>query len=291
MHSKTSILRSFFRPILRFLGMSTPPPPEFEFPGDSRVEDWESTLRDRYCSSDPEKSPRDRLRMETLKVTNIRRYKEKKHVEHEYLVAEVEDPVFGQPRYLLIERTVDDTLPANDTTARSPRSSRSALSLSSQSSLGMISKIPARDHVTKMASWPTGDILIDNIKCQGSKMILLHLAIAAKVVHDHNEKYHLFKRQCFWYTDVISGVLEKEFSLSKAKVSDTSLTADHAPDAEMERFDSLSGTYKKVKFYQRRIEVIDEIHAVFEAYRKNIETSVNLLNIGILLLTDHDHRS
>ena len=122
-------------------------------------------------------------------------------------------------------------------------------------------------------------------------MILHHLAIVAKVVHDHSEKYHLFKRQCFWYSDVVSGVLEKHFSLSKAKVSDTSLTADHATDAEMEVFDDLSGTYKKVKIYERRMEVIDEIHPVFVAYKKDIESSVNLLNICIFLLTNHDHRS
>ena len=122
-------------------------------------------------------------------------------------------------------------------------------------------------------------------------MILHHLAIVAKVVHDHSEKYHLFKRQCFWYSDVVSGVLEKHFSLSKVKVSDTSLTADHATDAEMEIFDSLRGTCNRVKIYQRRMDLIDEIHALFVARKKDIESSVNLLNICIFLLTNHDPRS
>ena len=115
-------------------------------------------------------------------------------------------------------------------------------------------------------------------------MILHHLAIVAKVVHDHYEKYDVLKHQCFWYSDAITGVLEKHFSLqvSKAKVSDSSLTADYTKEAEMEVqvFDDLSGTCKKFKIYKRPIDVIDEIHAKFDEYKKDIETSVNLLNVA-----------
>ena len=46
--------------------------------------------------------------MEALKVNSICRYKERRHVEHEYLIAEISDPDSAQPRYLQIERTVQD---------------------------------------------------------------------------------------------------------------------------------------------------------------------------------------
>jgi hypothetical protein len=96
MHSKAlTSLRSFFHPILRFLGMSSTPPPEVEFPGHAGVEDWEVCLLERY-RSDSTKSTKDRSRMKTLKVINIRRYKERKHVEHEYLIVEVSDPDLDQ---------------------------------------------------------------------------------------------------------------------------------------------------------------------------------------------------
>jgi hypothetical protein len=52
---------------------------------------------------------------------------------------------------------------------------------------------------------------IDKLDCRHTQMILLDLAIVAKVVHDHSDKYQLFKRQCFWYSDVIIGVLQENF--------------------------------------------------------------------------------
>jgi hypothetical protein len=42
--------------------------------------------------------------MQSLKVTAIRRYKTKEHVENEYLIAEVSAPDLGCRRYVRIER-------------------------------------------------------------------------------------------------------------------------------------------------------------------------------------------
>lgn len=105
MHLKASAFRSFFHPILRFLGMLSHPPSELEFPSEIGVEVWEALLRERYCSRDPVKGPKDRSRMETLKVITIRRYKEKRNVEHEYLVAKVLDPDSNNLHYLRFDRT------------------------------------------------------------------------------------------------------------------------------------------------------------------------------------------
>ena len=281
MHSKTSTsLRRLFRPILRFLGMSSTPPSEVEFPGDTLIEDWVVLMRDCYCSLDPENSPNRRSRMDTLKVTAIRRYKVKKHAEHEYIVAKVSDPDLGQSHYLKIERNANNPTERNSCQNVTPLSSQS--SLSSLASLGVLKKPLAHDHVSKMANWPTEDICIDDIKCQDSQMILLDLAIAAKVVHDHSEIYELFKRQCFWYSDVVVAVLEMQFPKIRIVERDPSLIAVHSEEGETEVFDHLSGTYKSVLIYTRRTSLVEEIHNNFVAYRLDLRTLVNLLkNIGI----------
>jgi hypothetical protein len=103
-----NLLETFFHPILCFLGMATTPPIETEFPGFNSILDWEIALLVRYRSRDPELSARERSRMHTLKVATIRRFKERKRAEHEYLVAKVYDPDLGQNRYLRIQRYVCD---------------------------------------------------------------------------------------------------------------------------------------------------------------------------------------
>jgi hypothetical protein len=270
--------------------MSLSSPPEIEFPSQTVVEDWEVSLMQRYRSRDLEQSPKDRSRMETLKVIAIRRYKERRHVEHEYLIAEVLDPDLNQLRYLQIERAAEDPLRTQDATERSSRHTISTLS--SQSSLGVFKKLPARDYVSTMAGWPTtSDICIDKLDCRQTQMILLDLAIVAKVVHDHSDKYQLFKRQCFWYSDVIVGVLQENFPRIQVATRDSSLVADHAQGAEMEILDNLSGTYKRVPIYNRRMDLIREIHGLFVTYNFQTRSWVNLLNTGIFLLANHYHRS
>jgi hypothetical protein len=268
-----SSLRTFFRPILRLLGMSSPPPPDVEFPVEISVVDWLNFLLDRYCSQDPKKSPMDRSRMKSLKVTTICRYKEKMYGEHEYLIAEVSVPDLDRPRYLRIERTIKDPLPPISTT-------------SFQSSVVALKEFPACDDIKTMEAWPTSDICIDHMNCKNTSIILLDLAIVAKLVRDHSDKYQLFKRQCFWYSDVIVAVLQNSFSGIQVVRRNSSVEADHAPNAEMEIFDRLSGTFKTVPFYQRRKSVIKEIGETFSSYRPQVYSSVYFLNFCIFLLTN-----
>ncbi|KAF8805461.1 hypothetical protein BYT27DRAFT_7339721, partial [Phlegmacium glaucopus] len=184
-------LRTFLRPLLRILGMSAPLANTREFPGDVSVRDWEDALLEIYCSRDPQMGPVHRIRMDSLKITTIRRFKEQKRLEHEYLVAEVSVPGLSQLRYLRIERAVENPLPTISTP-----------------SLAVVKKLPARDHVKTIESWPS-DICIDNLICTTTSIILLDLVIVAKLVHDYSDKYHLFKRHCFWYSDVIVAVLRQ----------------------------------------------------------------------------------
>ena len=208
MHKKALPWRGIFYPILLSLGMIKKPPVEVEFPGPSLtgVPEWENALLARYRSRDPESSPSDRSRMYSLKVTSIRRYKEKARAEHEYLVSEVHDPGLGRKRYLRIERYLSDDFPhAQDDTTR-----HSFPTTSSQSSI-VSREFPAVDYVKTIAAWPTSDICIHRLTCEDSQMILLDLAIVARVVHEYSAQYQALKHQCFWYSAMIASVLRKSF--------------------------------------------------------------------------------
>ena len=165
--------------------------------------EWENTLLAHYRSRDLESSPIYRSRMDTLKVTTIRRFKEKKNAEHEndeYLVAEIYDPDLRRKRYLRIERYVGAGFPhTQDDTTR-----HSIPTTLSQSSI-VLKKFPAVDYVQPIAAWPTCDICIDDFTCQDSQMIVLDLAIVAKVVHEHSAEYQILTSQCFWFSAASCG--------------------------------------------------------------------------------------
>ena len=281
-------LRTFFRPILRLLGMSSPPH-EAEFPVGISVEDWLRCLLERYCSRDPTKSAKDRSRMESLKVTTIRRYKEKKNGEHEYLVAEVSVPDMDQPRYLHIERTVKDPLSMIGTTERSSLRPQAICTHSSQSSVLVSKEFPACDNVKTMEAWPTDDICISHINCKNAApIILLDLAIVAEVVHNHSKKYQLIKRQCFWYSDMIVAVLQKKFPWIQVVCRDASVEADHAATGEeIEVFNGLSGTFMTAPFYSRQNSAVEEIQSKFDESSLSKYASVYLLNSGIFLMAKY----
>jgi hypothetical protein len=281
MHSKALIsLRGFFHPILRFLGMATTPPTDVEFPWNSGVLEWENGLLLRYRSRDPVLSPPERSRMGTLKVATIRRYKEKKPPEHEFLVAEVYDPDLGQNRYLRIERYVGDSPPTQDDTIR-----RSIPTTSSQSSL-VLKTFSAVDYVKAIAAWP-GDMCLEIVTWQDSPnpMIALDLAIVAKVVHDYNAEYQAFSHQCFWYSAVIVCVLQKSFPHFKVCNNAHSLKADHGEETEFSN--KKGGTFKRFQIYNERQEVITKIYNLFETYRAEVYSSVNLLNTGYNIFADY----
>ena len=263
MHSKAlTSLRGFFQPILRFLGMTTTPPTELEFPHYFRVQDWETTLLEHYRSYHPELGPLIRSRMKTLGVKTICHFKKKEDAEHEYLVAEVYDPDLGRNRYLRIGRYVGDTFLHNHDTGRSISATSSNSSLVSK-------KFPATDYVEAVAEWPTDDICIVNLSCRDSQMIVLDLAIVAKVVHDYDKEYQVLTRQCYWYSGVIISVLQKSFSLKPG----------HGQDLATQFFPKKGGTYKSIPIYSEQRDMIVTICSLFETYKDEIYSSVNLLSV------------
>lgn len=201
--------------------------------------------------------------MKTLGVKTICHFKEKGDAEHEYLVAEVYDPNLGRNRYLRIGRFVGDNFLHNHDT-----SCRSISTTSSNSSL-VLKKFPATDYVEAVAAWPTSDICIVNLSCRDSQMIVLDLAIIAKVVHDYGKEYQALTRQCYWYSGVIVSVLQKSFSLKPG----------HGQDLATQFSYKKGGTYKSIPIYSEQRDMIAKICSLFETYKDEIYSSVNLLSV------------
>jgi hypothetical protein len=182
-------------------------------------------------------SPGYRSRMQSLKVTAIRRYATKEHVD-EYFIVEVSVPDLGRPRYVRIERD------------------RKRCSYMES---------PICDFVSTMEAWPTSHVCIDKLDCRNTSKILLDLAVVATLVDDR------FKRQGFWYSDLMVAVLQQSFSGIQGFRRHASVEADHAQDAEMDILDELSGTFKKVRTHSiLRTSVIKEILETFATHRLQI---------------------
>ena len=143
--------------------------------------------------------------MKSFKIIKIRRYKEKRNLEHEYLIAEVSTTMPGEPCHPQIERLAEVPLPAK--TKKGPLCTLSTLS--SQVSLALSKKLPVNDHVYSVLGWCGFDSCIGYLDCRNAQINMLDLAVAAEV-HAHSTMYQLFKCQCFWYSDMIVAILEQE---------------------------------------------------------------------------------
>ena len=118
-------------------------------------------------------------------------------------------------------------------------------------------------------------------------MIVLDLAIVTKVVHDHSTEYQILTSQCFWFVAVIVSVLQKSFPQIKASNGASMLNADHGQDLAVEFSDKKGGTYRRIPIYSERLEVITEIYHLFETYKDQVYSSVNILNTGCNFFADY----
>jgi hypothetical protein len=109
-------------------------------------------------------------------------------------------------------------------------------------------------------------------------MILLDLVLVASLVHDLNNNYKLFKRQGFWFSDLIVAVLQQIFLEIQVVHRAASVEADYAHDAEIDILDESSGTFKKVPIYLLRTSFIKEIFETFATCRPRILSSVSCIS-------------
>jgi hypothetical protein len=256
----------------RILGMSAKPENTEEFPNRVSVEDWSRSLVNKYTSRDPELGPIHRARMQELHVVKIRRYKERKSPGHEYLVAEIAVPESGN-RYLRLDRFAEDGPPAES--RRANKEVFYAVSGSSQSSLALSSSLAALDDVETISGWPY-DPCIDKLDCGNlsEPIIVLDLALAAELVHNDSDRYHIFRRQCFWYADTISAVLETCFPEIKIECHPPAVEGHHTENGKDEIYDENSGKFMQIPFHKRQQDVVDEIVWVFRQRKNSIIASV-----------------
>ena len=251
-----------------------------EFPTETSVQDWESILMQFYRSLDSVSGLTNSRYMESLKITKIRRYKERSNSEHEYLIAEVSITQPGELRYIRIERFVDDQV--QSTKILSEKGSLHTVSAPSSQASSPLKNLPAKDCVRTISGWPNpyDDACIENLDCRHASLILLDLVIAAKVVHDYRNMYQLFGHQCFWYSDMIVAILEQEFPLIRLAERSDFIRGIRPQNPEVEVLDKVGGTYKKMPIYSRQMTIVEEIHDVFQTHRLDARSSVCLLDCG-----------
>jgi hypothetical protein len=241
-----------------------------EFPNHMSVEDWGRSLVSRYTSRDPELGPKYRARMPNIHVARIRRYKERKSPRHEYLVAEIAVPE-SERRYLLLERVAEDIV--------STESNKEVFYVSngsSQSSLALSNNLAALDFVKTLTGWPT-DPCIDKLDCENlpQPITVLNLALAAELVHNNSDKYQVMSRQCFWYADTVSAVLETYFPKIKIVYhSQSAIEGRHTESGEVELLDENSGKFMQISLHKRRQDVVNQIVEVFTQRKATIAASV-----------------
>ena len=275
-------VQHIFRPLLRLLGMTAPSPAlNAEFPTEISVQDWEPILMQFYCSHDPVSGLANSRYMESLKITKIRRYKQRSNSDHEYLIAQVSTTQPGELRYIRIERFVDDQA-VQSTKIFSEKGSPHTISASSSQISLQLKDLPTRDCARAISGWPNpnDDACIENLDCKHASLFLLDLVIAAKVVHDYRNMYQLFRHQCFWYSDMIVAILEQEFPLIRLAERSDFIRGIRSQDAEVEVLDKVGGTYKKLLVYSHRMSIVKEIHDVFQTQRLDARSSVCLLDYG-----------
>jgi hypothetical protein len=243
-----------------------PPPLDMsEVPRSGDIGSWEDALLKHYRSQAVNKV-NGHTQTESFEVTIIRRYKELERAEHEYLVVEV--PVDSVTRYLKIHRVANP--PPKDTTERS--SPHSTPSSSSQSSLGISKNMPAEDKVQAIDGWPTRDVgIIEELKFEKPSINLLDIAVVAKSVRIHNDQYKAFGCQCYWFSDVISAVLQKNFPHV--------VRQDGSQSGALHK---KCGTYGLMQVYSRKESDVERVHETFKARKAQIQSLVCLLDNGCI---------
>ncbi|KAF8509878.1 hypothetical protein BU17DRAFT_98604 [Hysterangium stoloniferum] len=223
---------------------------------------WDDYLRRSTISgNDTFSGPAYRQRMESMKVLELLRKKERSGVKHEYFAVKIDHPECGI-RYIRIERAGGDVVDSSP-----DNSSSTTLSEPSSSSKPRV----AKDSVTSIKSLPDNDKTIE--KAVAKHIRLVDIAIAAKIVHDHDERYRVFKGQCFWFSDMIMRVLENYFinpdvdgSFVKLRTLGPDLEQEdaYAPNWQAEVLSKEGGKVSHIPIYSLRKADVKDLSEVFK---------------------------
>ncbi|KAM6495477.1 hypothetical protein JOM56_008183 [Amanita muscaria] len=130
----------------------------------------------------------------------------------------------------------------------------------------------AADSVTKLNSFSTSGIkVIRTIEFhspdRSKRPCLWDIMILAYVMHQDSMTYELFERQCFWFADTISAILEQWFNAS----GDVSITDGKPTKSRFLRRNRSSGSVGILVVHQRKDDVIEKIRQKFRQKRDGLE--------------------
>ncbi|KAM6503703.1 hypothetical protein JOM56_000646 [Amanita muscaria] len=122
----------------------------------------------------------------------------------------------------------------------------------------------AADTVTKLNAFSTSGIkVIRTIEFhspdRSKRPCLWDIMILAYVIHQDSMTYELFDRQCFWFADTISAVLEQWSNTS----GDVSITDGKPTKSRFLRRNKSSGSVGILVVHQRKEDVIEKIRQKF----------------------------
>ncbi|KAF8518129.1 hypothetical protein BU17DRAFT_66567 [Hysterangium stoloniferum] len=152
-------------------------------------------------------------------------------------------------RYLRIERFPEDCVPATKRKRFTVQASPLGDSLKTRG---------ADDRVFTVSGWPKGDTILERVNVKKNKITLHDLAIAAWVMRASNDDYQLLKKQCYWYSDMVIRVFEKEFSLNVDRSG-----------SSVEQM-SAGGTWAGIPVYKVKEERVEVVAAKFREERDRI---------------------
>ncbi|KAF8066523.1 hypothetical protein FPV67DRAFT_1449711 [Lyophyllum atratum] len=275
-------LKTSAEPILR--AFRIPHAEHAEFPrGKPTILNWANTLIAHYAShDDAEVSDLHRRRMGTLTVKELRWYQSATGVEHNYVIAIIADPQHGCERFIRLDRARDD--PGMDVVVSFPGAphrqyARSAESFSSsQSSLSFYDEpidgagTGCLDAMWVLGALPEADRLIERSTFRGSQgnygaPTLLDLALVARAVHDNNN-YHLWPRQCVWFSTMIVRGLQADFR-HHITHRDSSLTFQNWM-IEVLDSEGVQGTFKAKAVYKEQERVVGDVVMAYRASRDDV---------------------
>lgn len=232
------------------------------------VDKWLRRLKSYYLSGHAN-GDEERSFIEGILVLEIYRLKEKSDSEHEYLIIKAQVPG-GRHRLFKIERVVD----MSETPLPKDGISR-LIPLGCCASSASLKWYPASDDVILVGKVPPNDtdIVVEKIKIGPScGMTILHVALAATVVHEKEDVYKLLRHQCYWYSDTIVRLLSAKFSV--VTNPSTSIPSDAGEMWTVEETSSLAGTWKKIPIQKTKKAIIKEVLVTYNEHDAAMQIQV-----------------
>ena len=195
-----------------------------------KITPFRNHLHREYCARPEDNAPTGKVRMESLVLQEIRHYKLREGVEHEYDVAKFVHSTDGHEIFIRVERGGGDAVghsegikAAKGSKGDGPSRAGKARSSgqSSYPSFQLFKTLDANDKVSMPTEWPT-DVTPgqdeDRLEARvtfpttGTNTCkLADLVVLSNTIHVSYPKYKLLSRQCYWYAATVVAILTAHY--------------------------------------------------------------------------------